>query len=335
MTAASHSHKRVFITGGAGFIGSHLAQLLLDRGHRVSILDDLSTGSLENLEPVRAHKNLVFCRGSIFDEPLLGEMIGNCDAVVHLAASVGVRLIVTDPVYTIENNIHGTELVLKHVAARGVRTLVASSSEVYGKGSRIPFSEDDDLILGPTTKGRWSYACSKAIDEFLALAYHKQQKLPVTLLRLFNTVGPRQTGRYGMVIPRFAASALNGTPIEVYGTGTQSRCFSNVRDVVEVFAALLDCPASHGQVFNVGGTEEISILDLARRIKALAESSSEIRFIPYHEAMEEGFEDMQRRVPDVAKLKRVIPFAPRFDLDATLRQVIEHLRPRLRREPAN
>ena len=318
--------KKIFITGGAGFIGSHMAQRFLDLGHAVSVMDDLSTGSINNIAHLKGREGFSYCIDTIFNEPLLREMIDACDVVFHMAASVGVRLIITDPVNTIENNIHGTELVLKYASLKGKRTFIASSSEVYGKGSRIPFSEEDDIILGPTSKGRWSYACSKAIDEFLGLAYFKEKQLPVTSFRLFNTVGPRQTGRYGMVIPRFISAALRNEPVEVYGDGTQSRCFINVADVVDACVKLMDADGSIGTVVNIGSGEEISIADLARKVISMTGSGSKIEFIPYSQAMEEGFEDMQRRVPDTKRIKSLIDFSPRYSLDDTLRQVIEHIR---------
>ena len=318
--------KKIFITGGAGFIGSHMAQRFLDLGHAVSVMDDLSTGSINNIAHLKGREGFSYCIDTIFNEPLLREMIDACDVVFHMAASVGVRLIITDPVNTIENNIYGTELVLKYAALKGKRTFIASSSEVYGKGSRIPFSEEDDIILGPTSKGRWSYACSKAIDEFLGLAYFKEKQLPVTSFRLFNTVGPRQTGRYGMVIPRFISAALRNEPVEVYGDGTQSRCFINVSDVVDTCVKLMDADRSIGTVVNIGSGEEISIADLARKVIGMTGSGSKIEFIPYSQAMEEGFEDMQRRVPDTTRIKSLVDFAPRYSLDDTLRQVIEHIR---------
>lgn len=317
---------KIFITGGAGFIGSHLAEKCLEQGHSVSVLDDLSTGSIDNIKHLKQHPSFSYELDSIFNESLLREMIDGADVVFHLAASVGVRLIVTDPVHTIENNIHGTELVLKYAALKGKRTFIASSSEVYGKGCSVPFCEDDDLLLGPTTKGRWSYACSKAIDEFLGLAYHKQKQLPVTIVRFFNTVGVRQTGRYGMVIPRFISAALKGQDLEVFGDGTQSRCFINVLDVVATLLKLLDAPASVGEVFNIGSTQEISIHDLAKKVVEMTGSGSKIRFVPYEQAMEAGFEDMQRRVPSVEKIKGVIDFAPQHDLKDTLGQVIKHIK---------
>ncbi|MDD3347628.1 NAD(P)-dependent oxidoreductase [Oscillibacter sp.] len=321
--------KKIFITGGAGFIGSHMAQKFLELGHEVSILDDLSTGSINNIEHLKGNKSFSYRIDTIFNEPLLREMIDASDVIFHMAASVGVRLIITDPVNTMANNIHGTEIVLKYAALKGKRTFIASSSEVYGKGSRIPFSEEDDIILGPTSKGRWSYACSKAIDEFMGLAYFKEYKLPATSFRLFNTVGPRQTGRYGMVIPRFVSAALKNEPVTVYGDGTQSRCFINVADVVDACVKLIDADKSIGTVVNIGSSEEISILDLGRKVIEMTGSKSQIQFIPYDQAMEAGFEDMQRRVPDTTRLRGIIDFEPRYTLKDTLSQVIDSIRPTL------
>lgn len=314
---------RVLITGGAGFIGSHLAEAYLERGDEVSIIDDLSTGSVENIEHMKGHSGFRYAIDTIMNEPVLAEAIDRCDVVFHLAAAVGVKLIVESPVRTIETNIRGTENVLKWANKKKKLVVLASTSEVYGKSAKIPFREDDDLVMGPTTKGRWSYACSKAIDEFLALAYHKEKRLPVVVVRLFNTVGPRQTGRYGMVIPTFVKQALAGQPITVYGDGTQTRCFTFVGDVVRGLAALAEEPAAVGEVVNLGSTDEISIMDLARRVKDLAKSGSDLVTIPYDEAYEEGFEDMMRRVPDISKAQRLVGYRPTVGTDDILRKVIE------------
>jgi len=316
---------KVLITGGAGFIGSHLAESLLERGDEVYVLDDLSTGSIDNIEHLKGAKGFRYTIDTVMNEPSTAELVDRVDVVVHLAAAVGVRLIVESPVHTIETNVHGTETVLKLANKKKKRVLLASTSEVYGKSVEFPFREDSDLVMGPTTKGRWSYACSKAIDEFLALAYYKEKKLPVTVVRLFNTVGPRQTGRYGMVIPNFVRQALAGAPITVHGDGSQRRCFTDVSDVVRALIGLIDHHDAIGEVFNVGSQQEISILDLAKKVKAKAKSASEIVFVPYEKAYEEGFEDMPRRVPDTSKIEKLVGFRPTVSLDAILERVIEHL----------
>jgi UDP-glucose 4-epimerase len=316
---------KVLITGGAGFIGSHLAEALLERGDEVYVLDDLSTGSIDNIEHLKGAKGFRYTIDTVMNEPSTAEQVDRVDVVVHLAAAVGVRLIVESPVHTIETNVHGTETVLKLANKKKKRVLLASTSEVYGKSVEFPFREDSDLVMGPTTKGRWSYACSKAIDEFLALAYYKEKKLPVTVVRLFNTVGPRQTGRYGMVIPNFVRQALAGAPITVHGDGSQRRCFTDVSDVVRALLGLIDHPDAIGEVFNVGSQQEISILDLAKKVKAKAKSASEIVFVPYEKAYEEGFEDMPRRIPDTSKIEKLVGFRPTVSLDAILERVIEHL----------
>jgi UDP-glucose 4-epimerase len=320
---------RVFVTGGAGFIGSHLARRLLDRGDQVLVLDDLSTGSMENLDPLIGRRGFEYRIGSATDVPLVAELVDRCDVTVHLAAAVGVRLIVEKPVHTIETNVRATEVVLGAAAKKQKLVLVASTSEVYGKGSKIPFAEQDDLTLGPTIHSRWAYACSKALDEWLALAYWREKRVPVIVARFFNTVGPRQTGRYGMVLPNFAAQALRGDPITVFGTGEQSRCFGHVRDAVEAVVRLLETSAAVGEVFNIGADEEVSILELARRVRDHARSRSEIVLVPYSEAYAEGFEDMQRRVPDVRKLERVIGFRPRTPLATIIEDVVADQRARL------
>ena len=318
---------KVLITGGAGFVGSHLSEALLLRGDTVYALDNLSTGAIDNIEHLKADRRYHYVIDSIMNEPVVAELIDRADVVFHLAAAVGVRLIVESPVNTIETNVHGTEMVLKLANKKKKKVLVASTSEVYGKSNVVPFREDSDLVLGPTSKGRWSYACSKAIDEFLALAYWKEKQLPVVVFRLFNTVGPRQTGRYGMVVPNFVKQALLGHPLTVFGDGTQSRCFTYISDVVEALIQLADHPQAVGEVFNIGnGTEEVTILDLARRVKARTGSRSEITMVPYDKAYEEGFEDMPRRLPDTGKLCRLIGYQPRVHLDEILDHVIEYFR---------
>jgi UDP-glucose 4-epimerase len=317
---------RVLITGGAGFVGSHLSEALLDRGDEVFILDNLSTGSIDNIVHLKAHPRFHYAIDSVTNEPVLAELIDRCDVVVHLAAAVGVKLIVEQPVHTIETNVHGTEVVLKHANKKKKLVLIASTSEVYGKSVDVPFREDADLVLGATAKHRWAYACSKLIDEFLALAYWKERKLPVIIVRLFNTVGPRQTGQYGMVIPTFVRQALAGQPITVFGDGTQSRSFTYVGDVVSAMVALIDEPGAVGQVFNIGNGREISINDLAERIKALAGSASEIVWVPYDQAYEAGFEDMPRRVPDIGRVRALVGYEPTVELDEILNRVIEYFR---------
>jgi UDP-glucose 4-epimerase len=313
---------RALITGGAGFIGSHLADRLLADGHTVFVLDDLSTGSFENIAHLKGRQGFHYTIDTVTNEPVLAELVDQCDTIYHLAAAVGVRLIVEAPVRTIETNVHGTEVVLKQAAKKGKTVLIASTSEVYGKSTDVPFREDGDLALGATSRHRWAYACSKALDEFLALAYWKERRLPVVVVRLFNTVGPRQTGRYGMVVPNFVKQALAGEPITVFGDGTQARCFTDVSDVVSALVALPREPRAVGGVFNIGNTEEVTILQLAERVKALAGSSSPIVTVPYDQAYEAGFEDMPRRVPDIGKIAALIGYRPRVGLDETLRLVI-------------
>lgn len=318
---------RVLITGGAGFVGSHLSEALLERGDEVHVLDDLSTGSIDNIAHLKDHPRFHYKIESVANEPLLAEMVDRCDTVVHLAAAVGVKLIVESPVRTIETNVHGTEVVLKVANKKKKLVLIASTSEVYGKSAKVPFAEDDDLVLGPTSKHRWAYACSKMIDEFLALAYHKERKLPVIIVRLFNTVGPRQTGQYGMVVPNFVRQALAGEPITVFGDGTQSRSFTYVGDVVRAVVALINEPRAIGQVYNIGNGKEITIADLAARIKAMTGSRSDIVTIPYDKAYEAGFEDMPRRVPDISKIRALIGYEPTVELDEILTRVIASLQP--------
>jgi UDP-glucose 4-epimerase len=317
---------RSLITGGAGFIGSHLAEALLRQGGTVAIIDDLSTGSIENIEHLKGHAGFSYVIDTIQNRPLMAELVDGADDVYHLAAAVGVRLIIEKPVQTIETNIKGTELVLELAAKKRKRVLVASTSEVYGKTNILPFSEDTDTVLGATTKSRWSYACSKAIDEFLALAYWREHKVPVVIVRLFNTVGPRQTGRYGMVIPNFVKQALEGDPITVFGDGTQSRCFTWVGDAVTALIDLMQHPDAVGQVFNVGSDHEVSIVDLAHTIKHMTGSDSPVVLVPYEEAYEQGFEDMRRRVPDLAKIRRLINYEPSVALPKILSEIIEYHR---------
>ncbi|HEX8189726.1 MAG TPA: GDP-mannose 4,6-dehydratase [Pyrinomonadaceae bacterium] len=315
---------RVLITGGAGFIGSHLSDLYIARGDEVFCIDDLSTGSFENIAHLKGNPRFRYTIDSVHNQPVMAELIDQCDVVFHLAAAVGVKLIVESPVRTIETNVRGTEVVLAQANKKKKKVLVASTSEVYGLSAEVPFREDGNLVMGATTKGRWSYACSKAIDEFLALAYWREKKLPTVVVRLFNTVGPRQTGQYGMVIPTFVKQALSGRPLTVYGDGSQTRCFGYVRDVVGALVALMEHDEAVGEVFNIGSTEEVSIMGLAERVRELAGSKSEIVTVPYDEAYEEGFEDMPRRVPDTSKVAALVGFKPTVTLDEILRSVIEY-----------
>jgi UDP-glucose 4-epimerase len=319
---------RALITGGAGFVGSHLAELLLGQGHEVFVLDNLSTGSIDNIAHLKDDKRFHYTIDTVTNEPVLAELVDRADVVFHLAAAVGVKLIVEQPVHTIETNVKGTEVVLTHANKKKKLVLIASTSEVYGKSTEVPFSEDADLVMGSTTKHRWAYACSKLIDEFLALAYWKEKKLPVIIVRLFNTVGPRQTGQYGMVIPNFVRQALSGQPITVFGDGTQTRSFTYVGDVVDALAKLVQEPRAIGRVFNVGNGYEISIHDLAKRVKKLAGSTSDIVTIPYDQAYEAGFEDMPRRVPDISRVHELIGYEPKVQLDEILEKVIDYFRTR-------
>jgi UDP-glucose 4-epimerase len=314
------------ITGGAGFVGSHLAERLLDDGHEVLVIDNLSTGSIDNISHLKNHPRFSYVVDSVTNEPLLAELIDRSDVVFHLAAAVGVKLIVEQPVHTLETNVHGTEVVLKHANKKKKIVFIASTSEVYGKSTDVPFREEADLVLGPTAKHRWAYACSKLIDEFLALAYWKEKKLPVVIVRLFNTVGPRQTGQYGMVLPTFVRQALAGQPITVFGDGTQSRSFTYVGDVVGALATLAQEPRAIGDVFNIGSTSEVTIDELAERVKKMTKSESPIVHVPYDVAYEAGFEDMPRRVPDISKIQSLTGFAPKMSLDEIIQSVIEYVR---------
>jgi UDP-glucose 4-epimerase len=314
---------KYLITGGAGFVGSHLAEELLRRGHDVSVVDDLSTGTIHNIRHLKTHDRFHYVIDTCADRPLMAELVDGADVIYHLAAAVGVKLIVESPVRTIETNIRLTEILLEIACKKRRPVFIASTSECYGKSGQIPFHEGGDLVLGPSAKGRWAYACSKLIDEFLAIAYYRERKLPTVVARLFNTVGPRQTGQYGMVVPTFVRQALAGEPLTVYGDGQQSRCFTHVSDVVRALVGLMEAPAAYGEVFNIGNTGETSILDLAREVLRLTGSKSEIVFVPYEEAYEPGFEDMPRRVPDLAKIKGLIGWEPTIGLTQILNDVID------------
>jgi UDP-glucose 4-epimerase len=313
---------RVLITGGAGFIGSHLAERLLEQGHHVAILDDLSTGRLENVAHVADHPRFSTTIGSVLDEALLEPLVARCDTVFHLAAAVGVRLVVDQPIHTIHTNVHGTETVLKHASRGRKNVLVVSTSEVYGKSAILPFREDADLVLGPPNKTRWGYATSKLLDEFLALGYWKEERLPVRVVRLFNTVGPRQSSRYGMVLPNFVQRALRNEPIVVHGDGSQTRSFTWVGDVVSALIGLVEGPGTCGEVFNIGNGAEISIYDLAAKVKLKTGSRSPIEFVPYNQVFDDSFEDMPRRVPDIAKIGKAIGYRPKVHLDEIIEQVV-------------
>jgi UDP-glucose 4-epimerase len=320
---------RVLITGGAGFIGSHLAERLIERGDQVTVLDNLTTGSMANIDHLTQHPGFRYRIGSALDGPLVNELVDRAELTFHLAAAVGVRLVVEKPVHTIQTNVGATETVLEAAARKQKPVVIASTSEVYGKGVRVPFREDDDLTLGATFRSRWAYACSKALDEWLAFAYYREKGVPVIIVRFFNTVGPRQTGRYGMVLPNFARQALSGEPITVYGSGQQSRCFAHVHDVVEALLRLVATPRALGEVFNIGSAEEVTILDLARRVREAAASSSRIVLVPYEEAYTEGFEDMPRRIPDTGKLQRFAGYCPQSGLEKIITDVIADQRSRL------
>lgn len=320
---------KALITGGAGFIGSHLSAALLDRGDEVFVIDDLSTGAMDNIAPFRKHPRFDYTVDTILNPPVLAEWVDRAEVIFHLAAAVGVRLIIEKPVHTIETNIRGTEAVLGQAVKKRKRVIVASTSEVYGKTEKTPFREGDDLVLGATDKARWSYACSKAIDEFLCLAHFKENNLPVTVVRLFNTVGPRQTDRYGMVLPTFVRQALKGERITVYGDGGQSRCFGYVGDVIGAMIDLVDLKEAAGQVYNIGNDQEITILELAKLVKEMTGSTSEIVCIPYDQAYEAGFEDMRRRAPDLGKIKAAVGYEPKMDTRAIIASVIEHEKSKL------
>jgi UDP-glucose 4-epimerase len=335
-----HLPKRILITGGAGFIGSHLAETLLNQGHQVTVIDNLSTGNFENIRHLikqwsqeTQQPSFRFAIDTITNEGVLDRLVSECDLIFHLAAAVGVKLIVENPVHTIETNVMGTEAILKAAHRYRVKVLIASTSEVYGKGNRIPFREDDDVVLGPTSRTRWAYAASKMVDEFLALAYSREKDLPVIIVRLFNTVGPRQTGQYGMVVPRFVQQGLQGSPLSIYGDGNQSRCFLHVQDAVKALIQLTKCPEAVGQVFNVGSIEQVTILELAYKVLALLpkhqknqirKNTQPVSFIPYEEAYAEGFEDMMQRVPDISKINRYVGWKPVHSLKKILVDVIDH-----------
>jgi UDP-glucose 4-epimerase len=319
---------RILITGGAGFIGSHLAEALLDARHEVYVLDDLSTGSIDNIAHLKTRPSFHYTIDTVFNDHLVAELVDRADVVFHLAAAVGVKLIVQEPVHTIETNVHGTEVILRHAAKKKKLVFIASTSEVYGKSASVPFREDADLVMGATTRHRWAYACSKALDEFLALAYWKEKKLPIIVVRFFNTVGPRQTGQYGMVVPTFVKQALAGDPITVFGDGTQSRSFTYVGDVVEALLKLMVETRAIGHVFNIGNTEEVSIKALAEQIKQATSSQSTIVTIPYDQAYEAGFEDMPRRVPDLSKINSLIGYRPKVGLKEIIQRVVADFRAR-------
>ena len=321
--------ERVLVTGGAGFIGSHLCEYMVHSGYQVTAIDNLTTGRLENIHHLRPLPSFQFVREDIANAQVLDRLTSQADLVIHLAAVVGVKLIVEDPVHTIVTNVMGTEAVLETANRYGCKVLIASTSEVYGKGVKVPFREEDDRLMGSTTHSRWAYAASKAVDEFLGLAYHRQFGLPVVVMRFFNTVGPRQTGQYGMVVPRFVRQALRNEPMTVYGDGEQTRCFADVRDVVEAVTKLSEHAPAVGQVFNIGSTEEVTIRQLAERVLELTGSQSEIVYIPYDQAYAPGFEDMRQRVPSIEKIQRLIGFKPRYQLDDILSQVIAYEREQL------
>jgi len=315
----------VLITGGAGFVGSHLATALIQQGHNVVVLDDLSTGSISNIRHLKRERRFEYVIDTVMNRSLLAELVDGCDIVYHLAAAVGVRLVVDSPVRTLHTNIRATELVLEAAKKKKKKVLITSTSEVYGKATKIPFHEDDDLVIGPSVRGRWSYACSKAIDEFLAIAYHREHGVPVVLVRLFNTVGPRQTGTYGMVLPRFVSQALSGSPITIYGDGNQSRCFGWVGDVVDALIKLSLRDASVGTIFNIGSDQEVTINELAALIKDVTGSTSPIRRVSYEEAYGKNFEDMYRRVPDLSRIREAIGYSPTKNLREIVQAVTDSL----------
>jgi len=315
---------KVLITGGAGFIGSHLSEHLLQEGHEVSIIDNLSTGKFSNIAHLQTNRNFHYTIGSILDKTLLERLVSACDEIYHLAAAVGVKYIIENPLLSLQTNVLGTELVLELANKYKKKVLITSTSEIYGKSDNVPFREEDDRVIGSTSISRWSYSCAKAVDEFFALAYVREKKLPVIIVRLFNTVGPRQSGQYGMVIPKFVKAAQLNQPIIIYGTGKQSRCFADVSDIVWGLKTLMGEPKAIGQIFNIGNTEEITIEDLADKIKKLTKSESKIEYTPYEDVFEQGFEDMQRRMPDITKIKELIGYAPKYNLDTILERVIKY-----------
>jgi len=325
---------RALLTGGAGFIGSHLCDKLIAKGYDVSILDDLSTGSIKNIQHLKKNPQFHYVIDTVMNRSLLAEMVDDCDVVFHLAAAVGVRLIVESPVRTLNTNVRTTELVLETAAKKKRKVIITSTSEVYGKSNKIPFQEDDDLVMGPPVRGRWSYACSKAIDEFLAIAYNRERNVPVVIVRLFNTVGPRQTGHYGMVLPRFVQQALSGLPISIYGDGTQTRCFGWVGDVVEALTRLAEEPKAEGEIFNIGSDEEVSIAELAQVVTDVTGSESSVEYLSYEEAYGDGFEDMMRRVPDLSKIRHLIGYRPTKTLSEIVTSVAESLACKSARSPA-
>lgn len=314
----------ILITGGAGFIGSHLTESLLSEGHKIKVIDNLSTGRFSNIAHLQDNPNFKYVIGTILDRNLMENLISECDIIYHLAAAVGVKYIIDNPLLSLQTNIMGTEYVLEYANKYKKKVLVASTSEIYGKSDKIPFREEDDRVLGSTSISRWGYSCSKAIDEFIALAYYREKKLPVVIVRLFNTVGPRQSGQYGMVIPKFVKAALLGHPLMIFGDGKQSRCFTDVSDVVWGLKALMNEPKAEGQIFNIGNTEEITIEDLAVKVKAVTNSNSKIEYIPYEDAYEEGFEDMRRRMPDLTKINKITGYAPKINLETILERVVKH-----------
>jgi len=315
---------KILITGGAGFIGSHLAEKLLNDGHSVTVIDNLSTGSLENIESFKNHSQFRCVIGTILDKNLMESLIADHEQVFHLAAAVGVKYIIENPLLSLQTNILGTENVLEFANKYKRKVLITSTSEIYGKSEKIPFGEEDDRLLGSTHITRWGYSCSKAIDEFLALAFYREKKLPVVIVRCFNTVGPRQTGQYGMVVPKFIKAALLGQPINIYGDGKQSRCFADVEDVVSAFLKLMESKKCEGQIFNIGNTEEITIEELAKKVKAYTKSKSRIEYIKYEDAFEEGFEDMRRRVPDISKIQKAINYQPKYNLEMIISRMVEY-----------